>query len=230
MTKTILRGVTLAAISAVALAGCGTTSGHYGTNYNDAVLGQTTPEQSAVPVSVGVAIDIYTGFDANGHINPDRPLTRTESVMIAEIEMRCADKVQEIEGLAREYLKNGTSFSITGALFYAASAAGIPGANVAHNAIMGGGGFAASSVVSTNLVWQQSKAVYYHSCVTNWVSKNANEPGDRRLRDIIVNPLLVGRVPRPSMGSDVTPRSDADDFDATSEGPVSTIPIPITPM
>ncbi len=228
---TILRGVTLA-IAAMSLAACGSTGNNFrGTDYNGAVSGQITPEQSNVEFTVGVAYDIYTGFDENGHINPDRPFTRTESVMIAEIETRCERKVRQAERVAREEFGKGTFFSVVGAFAYAAIATAIPGADVANNAITGGGAFGASAAVTGETMWDQTRGIYYSTCVSNWVSANKADVGDRRLGDVLVSPLLRGRAPRPTMGSGETLRRDADDDsydDLPSES--APVPTPIVPM
>lgn len=219
-----LRGASLAIIgAALAVSACATQPRF--TDYHGAVAGSVTPEQSAVDITSGVSFEIYTGYDENGHIRPARDATSTESVMMAETELHCAVKVQEVDGLAKEAMKNGVGFTAAGALAYAAAAAMIPGADVANNAIMGGAGFAGSSVATTGIIWDQNLRVYYNSCVANWVGHNQRDPGDRRLRDVMVHTLLFGQAPRPRMGSGVTEPSDSHDYDDGADQAIPPMPI-----
>lgn len=229
----ILRGAAFAIVT-LGLAACGTTGGnnYQGTNYDGAVSGQVTPEQSNVEFTVGVAYDIYTGFDENGNMRPARALTRTESVMLAEVEVHCAAKVREVERVALRELESGAFFSAVGALTYAAIAEAIPGADLANNMITGGLAFTGSSVVTSQTMWDQALGVYYSTCVSNWVAANKADMGDRRLSNILVSPLLRGRAPRPDMGSGETPRRDSDDaeWDDLQQQESAPVPTPIVPM
>lgn len=230
MTKNILRGVTLAAISAVALAGCGTHGAFKATDYG--ATGRLTPEQSASSRTTrNYMVEIYSGLDEDGHVLPQRDLTLQESVALAEIDQHCAGKVAEVEGVVMERARIMGTFGVTGLVSQTAGALGVPNADLESYASLGTGSFLGSGAATAQIKLEQAFTILHATCMTHWVTRSP------LLNDMMIYPVLAGRAVRPRMGTENSEtaaereaRYEREDREAAARGRTTqTIPIiPIT--
>jgi hypothetical protein len=196
--------VTLTVISALlATTACGGGK-HPSTLSENAIYGPDSKPQA----TRDVAYDTQIKFDEDAHMLPRRPLTRTEAIMIHQIQLGGLEFAKtHIRGAAGQLVKKTTVAAILQGLgtIAGAAVANIPGLNIlsygklAAGSGAGGGAFAGYMTIEqargyANFAWQAAQIAGLKST------------GDRRLIEVVAIPILgMSGEPMPVDWNKITP-------------------------
>ncbi len=160
------------------------------------VLASTANAEGTIKNGV---IDIYTGFDEAGNINPARPLTATEAIMVANIDKHCAELSKSLEGELKLYLKSAAKMGFWQGLGLVLGKflGGMTGLSALNALGYGGGAGVGAGVGAMTLTVPQIVGSFDAYCKIQWIAANRNDPDDRRLKNVMFFPAgqLQGKLP-----------------------------------
>lgn len=193
---------------------------------------QNAGPQSIAPATPGYTsnfmVVMYDGFNPDGTIRQERPLTSQEARMILSTSEFCRQKTAEVHQLWLTYGKNMVKGGI------------LQGLGVAVGAVLGGftkgplsfgdylvyGGFAGmgGGAYSASVQIDQALKIVHGYCVSSIVDKNSRDRDQTRLggvlRDAIIIPLIAGRARLPRVDPNATSRYGAMSDDGGSQAPI----------
>jgi len=167
-------------------------------------------------------VDIYTGYDASGNIRTTRPLTATEAHMLAATDQHCIEKTHEVDAIWQGYIKDGVKggFLIglgtaVGAVLGSFTSGGMSFLNYLK---YGAGSGLGSGVFTAEQKREQALKIVHSYCMLQWVQKNSNDYADRRLKDIIIIPMMVGRAKLPGVDPHARTPTHEEEFSNDDRG------------
>jgi len=150
-------------------------------------------------VTKDYGIDVYTGYDDNGNVNPTRSLTLTESTMVESTDQHCVQVTKEVRGRMGQLLKQGGKFTVLTALGTAVGAVtGFPGVKFMQYLKYGAGAGLAGGLETGSITTEQALSIVHSYCVLMWVQKNTADLRDRRLSNVIIIPTPMLGMKRPT--------------------------------